>query len=494
MIRNTFTYIRIILIAGALYLLFITLFSRTAADVDLWGYLSFGRIFWKQETFPFQDIFSYVPTNPVWVYHEWLTGVIFYSILDYAGPAGLQVLRYIIIVITLYLIYLTAIKKSGNSISAWMALLPAVVLISYGYSTIVRAQIFTYLFFILTIFIIESARRDQKWLVLLWLVPIQLLWCNLHGGYLTGLGLIGLYALGDAVSGKKIIPLVIILLPATLITLINPYGIEYWKFIFHAVSMPRPEIDEWMSITAALKNSYMIVPVVSFILLSLVCFFSFMTRSKKYFTEILILMVICYLGYKHARHTIFLGILFGAFFPAILFDIRKTSFPKQRFVNMSWIAPILLVIFFLSSHWLIHRSSPINYLPSYALTVSYSYYPIGALNWMKNNKIRGYILPFFGWGEFLMWSCYPDCKVAMDGRYETVYPEAVHKEYFNFFMAREGWQIFLNKYPHDMVLIKPHTKIHDLMLQQSAWKHVYADSTSSLFMRKTFQETSTNIH
>ena len=190
--NNTSTYIRNILIIGLLYLLFVALFSRTVADPDLWGYLSFGRIFWESGFFPFQDIFSYTPTKPLWVYHEWLTGVIFYPIIKHTGPAGLQFLRYLIIILTAYLIYKTALKKGANALSVLISLCPAMVLISFGYSSVVRAQIFTYLFFILTVFIIECARKDQKWLILTWLVPIQLLWCNLHGGFITGLGIIGL--------------------------------------------------------------------------------------------------------------------------------------------------------------------------------------------------------------------------------------------------------------------------------------------------------------
>jgi hypothetical protein len=41
----------------------------------------------------------------------------------------------------------------------------------------------------------------------------------------------------------------------------------------------------------------------------------------------------------------------------------------------------------------------------------------------------------------------------MDGWYETVDDECTQKEYFDFINGREGWQAFVNKYPHDPVLI-----------------------------------------
>ncbi len=110
------------------------------------------------------------------------------------------------------------------------------ILLSLGYITVVRAQIFTYLFFILTIYIIEIAKKDQKWLFLAWILPLQVLWCNLHGGFVAGLGVIPVFMLwGRDYRGRKFVPFIIILFPAILVTLINPYGIEYWKYTISAV-------------------------------------------------------------------------------------------------------------------------------------------------------------------------------------------------------------------------------------------------------------------
>ena len=198
-----------IFIFFAFYLLFLSFFSRTIANYDLWGYLSFGKIFWEKGFFPFQDVFSYTPTKTLWVYHEWLTGVILYYIFKYAGPAGIQLLQHLTVIITLSLIYATAIKKGSSPVFALITLVPAMLLISFGYLP-VRAQIFTYLFFILTIYILETARISQRWKILIWLLPVQIFWCNLHGGFVAGLGIIALYALGEGLSGRKSIPFIAI--------------------------------------------------------------------------------------------------------------------------------------------------------------------------------------------------------------------------------------------------------------------------------------------
>jgi hypothetical protein len=57
--------------------------AGTVAVPDLWGYMALGRLFGETGRFPYQDIFAYVPTLKIWVYHEWLTGV---SFTPFTGP------------------------------------------------------------------------------------------------------------------------------------------------------------------------------------------------------------------------------------------------------------------------------------------------------------------------------------------------------------------------------------------------------------------------
>lgn len=146
MIEKLFRHVNVVIIAVGFYILFVLLFSKTISDYDIWDYLSFGRVFGGNDYFPYHDIFSYTPTKPLWVYHEWLTGIIFYPVLKYLGPAGLQLFRYIVIVLTIYLMYLRALKKNARPIFTSICISLALMLISYGHSPVMRAQIFTYLF------------------------------------------------------------------------------------------------------------------------------------------------------------------------------------------------------------------------------------------------------------------------------------------------------------------------------------------------------------
>ncbi|MGD8563277.1 MAG: hypothetical protein PVG03_12090, partial [Desulfarculaceae bacterium] len=220
---------------GPLLVYLVYRLSTTSADPDLWGYMAFGRLFWQGGGFPFQDVFSYAPVKPVWVYHEWLTGVVLYPIYTTLGGLGLQLLKLALGLAMAGLVFATACKNRASAAAAGIALFIAGGVFSLGYSP-VRAGVFTLVLFALSLLIMETARQEGRWKLLIWLLPIQILWANLHGGFVSGLGLIGLYALGEALARRRFGPYVWALAGAAAATLINPYGLDYWTYLVKALT------------------------------------------------------------------------------------------------------------------------------------------------------------------------------------------------------------------------------------------------------------------
>ncbi len=171
--------------------------NSTAADLDLWGYLAFGRLFWGQGQFPYQDVFAYVPTLKPWIYHEWLTGVLFYPLYRTLGAPGLQVLKYALGLATVGAVYLTARRRGADLWPTALLLFfcPLVPAPGLQPSPGPGFHLFRLCHLPLPA---GDARLSGRWGKLWLLVPIQIVWCNLHGGFLAGLGLIFLYAVGEA--------------------------------------------------------------------------------------------------------------------------------------------------------------------------------------------------------------------------------------------------------------------------------------------------------
>lgn len=464
--------------------LYLGIFSNDMADPDLWGYLAFGRLFWEQGSFPYHDVFSYTPTKTIWIYHEWMTGVIYFPIYKIFGAGGLQMLKFTLGMMTVGLVYATAIKRRARPIFAFLALMLVSNVVRFGYSP-VRAQIFTFFFFTLSLYLLDSARIYKNYKYLWWLIPIELVWCNLHGGFVVGLGMIGLYTLGEAFAGRKYLPYAAILIIATLITFINPYGYEYWQYMVQAVIMPRPEIVEWNNVFAAILLGEYRGYGVLFVIVCLVTVPLMLWYPKRDITTMMVLSVTAIMGFLHIRHIVFFALALGAFLPCVLTEFWEslTSAPEivkrySRF-RMIGLTVIILILCYAvgSSFFRFVSGTPLE------LRTSSAYYPVGAVEIIKKTHLKGNILPNFDWGEYLLWTLYPDCKVGIDGRYETVYRDEVCKEYFDFFFARDNWRDFLNKYPHHMVLVKSESKICSLLANDPNWRLAYAGKDSALFLR-----------
>jgi hypothetical protein len=463
--------------------------AKTKADPDLWGYLAFGRLFWETGAFPYKDVFSYVPTLPLWVYHEWLTGVLFYPLYQALGGASLQLLKYAVGLGTVAMVYLTARERGAKLLSAALILFLIQLFPVIGFSP-VRAQVFTYCFFATSVYLLERARINQRWRGLWLLAPLEALWCNLHGGCLAGLGLIGLYALGEGLSRRPFWPYLRVMLAAGLVTLANPYGWEYWRYLWAAISMPRPEITEWSSLWGAYHKNQ-IGPFELAYTLFLIGFVGILAVRARWreLSPILSLVLVLYLGLKHLRHLTFFLLLVGAYCPALLTKCLKSR-PQPRALGSWRIGPALAVLLaltallpayrFLSKHPL---NLEISHLPM-AGSIPGQYYPVGAVAYLRSHQLSGKLLTEFGWGEYLIWTLYPRCQVALDGRYETVYPQGVAKNYFNFINQVENSRQFLDDYPPDLILLAPRSKACAFIASYPGWRRVYADTGSALFVRR----------
>ncbi len=474
-----------------LMLIYFGHFTSNKADYDLWGYLSFGRLFWKNNGFPYYDVFSYMPTKTIWVYHEWLTGVILFKVHQYTGMTGLQLLRYSVGLIMVWMVFRCAVKTGSKPLAVFIVLFLVGGIVKFGFAP-VRAQVFTYLFYVLSIYLLESTRKDGKWNRLWWLIPLQLIWCNMHGGFVAGLCIIGLYTLGETISGKKFWPYALVLTASFLVTFLNPYGIQYWAYILQAITMPRPFIIEWFSVPTALKYKLFVGQNIFYIILILLSATLLSWYHKKNVTVIMILAITAFLGFMHIRHMIFFALSFGIFMP-VIFTASWESFINNTEAINRWsgfripclIFSFLFVAYVITSSTLTFvLGSPLDIKAPLWQNNKTNHYPVKTIEYIKYHNLKGNILCDFNWGEYIMWNCHPDCLVGMDGRYESVYPDQICNEYFDFYYGKTGWQLFLDKYPHDMIVVESDSIVYKLVKMQSNWKIALEDKGSALFIRK----------
>ena len=184
--------------------------------------------------------------------------------------------------------------------------------------------------------LLERIRSKNNWLLVSLVVPLALVWVNVHGGFVVGLGVVMLYALGSWLNRSNPRPFLVATGLFAVTSLINPYGLDYWKFILYAISLNRPEIAEW-AYSNPLNASFW-----TFVVLSLVGVVSMVMAWKNQRREmdwipVLVVLATMVFGWRAVKHQSLFAIASVAFLPCLfqrawpgLFVGRRFAFELRR--------------------------------------------------------------------------------------------------------------------------------------------------------------------
>jgi hypothetical protein len=79
---------------------------------------------------------------------------------------------------------------------------------------------------------------------------------------------------------------------------------------------------------------------------------------------------------------------------------------------------------------------------------------------------------------------YPENKVSIDGRFDTVYSVDVINDHFNGARSADGWNFLLKKYPTDIVLARRGLFSERMITVPSDdWVYIYSDNISMIFLK-----------
>jgi hypothetical protein len=463
-------------------------------DWDMWARLTVGKVFYLTGAVLQQDIFAYTPIKDLWIDHEWGSSLIFYYISHYFGDTGLILLKIFLNFTILFLI--SRIVKSKNpSVNSHTNILFYMIiylLMFGGIGSTVRCHQFTFLFFTLMIYLLEKVRKGKD--RYLYLIPIiMLIWTNLHGGFVSGLGLLAIYGFGEFLNKRPFKKYFITLIPTVLVTLINPYGLNYWYYILEATTMKRPNITEWMSTnlfgSILSWKGFKVVFVIS--LTSVI--FSFIKNRPKYKdldkVKYLLLGVTLYLALKHIKHQPFFGIVAGSFlyhdFYNIFFTIKEYIICRfgekweKILKNAALVKNVILYSFIIVGGSLLMFSNPVN------IVVPADIYPIGSVEFIRQNNLSGNLVTLFHWGSYATWKLYPNCKVALDGRYEEVYSNEIVKMVGDFIYNYDQKSLIpMKKLNTDLLLLDKTNDSYAKIVKDKYWRRVFEDDISGVFIRR----------
>lgn len=471
-----------VLFAAVLFISLFALATQEILDPDLFWHLRTGQLILETGSIPTNDPFSYTIPHRPWTTHEWLSEVILYAIYSLSGQEGLILFFAGIITVAFGLIYWLS---PGKPYIAGLVTLLATLASAIAWG--VRPQMFSLLLTAIILAALEGYRQGKE--RTLWLIPpLMVLWVNLHGGYLLGLALLGIY-LGGAVISRwlqkesgPIRPLALAFVASLVATLFSPHG-------------PAILVYPWITLTSPTMQSYIIEwqspdfhqnQFLPFALLILLCIPSLAFSQKRpTATELLLLLAFGYASLRSARHIPLFALVAGPIISRHLEHFARskgwttlfsTTANRTRpgFALLNWITLLIVIL---------GATLKINTSLTNNAAAQSKFFPVAAVDWMQSEGISGRIYNLYEWGGYLIWRLYPQQQVYIDGRAD-VYGDAFIEEYLDAYRMREGWLEPLQKYGVDLVLLDRVSPLANHLQADAAWERVYADDLAVILVKR----------
>src|SRR3954447_23934077 len=245
-VRRALTFRRVFPVVLLSMIFVLAVRQSVSIDPDLWWHLKAGQQIIDTRSIPHTDDYSFTKQGSEWVAHEWLSEVIMTAIYRLSGLTGLVTIFSLIIVIALWLTYR---RCDGRPYAAGIAILLAAAASSPLFG--VRPQMLTLLLASIYIVVLERFNPKEQSRRLWWLVPLMLLWVNLHAGWALGLALIGLYIVRSVLDGEwnHVRPLLIVLVVCSATVPLNPNGFRMFSYPYETLTSTSMAafIQEWAS-------------------------------------------------------------------------------------------------------------------------------------------------------------------------------------------------------------------------------------------------------
>jgi hypothetical protein len=489
--------------------------TPASADPDLWGHLRFGLDLIDTGRVDRPDIYSFMTAGVPWVNHEWLAEWLFAVAWRLADGTGLVLLKLAVCLTTFAIVYRHLVWRGLGLFAASIVLLLAIPL-TLPWIAVIRPQIFTYLGFVLTLAAIARAEHGAP--RALWGLPVVfLLWGNLHGGVLAGLGLLGLWLMARTCAGVATAvwrdagrwraergiwtPAIV----AMLATIGNPYAARMWLF-FKTALISRLEISEWNPIEVmAIEGAAHMV------LLAPIAAGWFWSRREKRPALVLLFLALVALPVLARRNSplfalglVMLGGEHLADAASRLLDWLRGAGERGRGASADGVSSVAayerrstqargdeaedqrrghaaaataaaaggaarparagltaaadagafpIPAWAAAVFFAAGIGCAAMALSDLRITFSRVDYPVEAVRLLRASGAQTNLAIPMNWGEYVLWHVGPGIKVSMDGRRETVYTVDGYTEVMDFTFGRDDWDRLLRRPGVDLALV-----------------------------------------
>jgi hypothetical protein len=427
---------------------------------DLWWHLAAGAQVLQTGSIPHTNLFSFSAPDAPWLAHEWLSEVLFALVYRLGAPA--LTLLALLLQVLAFLCVAHFASGSGKTpvLSAGVTFVLGLLLLA-NFS--LRPYLLGNLGLLAALYLVENPAWPGRgrWLVI---VALFAAWANLHGSFLFGLGVFGLWAprrrrwgeLGLALLGSLATPNHVhgLVFPVT-------YAVTAFKTSRTFLS----EIMEWQPVQAGSPLGVVLLVVcVAAVLVVIV------SKVRPSFEHAVLVLVFGAAAFSAIRNVPLLGVALAVALPKHLEGLSSRAAALAEVEQRASAVLPLGLWFAVALVWGTR-------LPLVA--ASPGAYPAGLLRFLEHRPERR-IFNFYNWGGALMFTGHP---VFIDQRNDC-YPPEVFADFFTVYRLAPGWGEVLRRWAVDGVAWPAGSRVTEALEASPEWSRDYADDQSVFFSRR----------
>ncbi|HML18217.1 MAG TPA: hypothetical protein VK419_14405 [Bryobacteraceae bacterium] len=460
------------------------------ADADVGWHIRTGQWILQHHAVPHQDLYSFSKPGAPWYAWEWLTDVIDGSLYSLAGLKGVVLMAGVVIAIFATTLIRRMVWRGVHLFAAMVIALLGVGAASIHF--LARPHIFTLLLLSISIWMIEADLKKSSRRIW-WLVPITVVWTNLHGGFLALIAALGLTAAGSAMEAwigpkdwRNATRYALLTASCAAASLGNPYG---YQLHLHLVEYLRSDwirnvIQEFQSPSFRTENMMQFEALLFAGLMA-----AGMLFRRRRVVEGLWILLFANMALSSVRHV---PVFVTVTVPIIAAEMAGWWNQWTAAARKSSLAGILNQMatdsisgFRRSSAWpaivvavLIFLGKPVPWPKDFPEQVL----PVKMVHDHEADILNQRVLTTDQWADYLIY-LNPNQRVFVDGRSDFYGPE-VGNQYLRLTGGQWDWEQLLAKYRFSSALVPVDSAIAQLLKLRPDWRVVDDDGKRILLVRR----------
>jgi hypothetical protein len=264
------------------------------------------------------------------------------------------------------------------------------------------------------------------------------------------------------------------------VTLVNPYGLELWRFLRETVAFGRDSIADWQPVVRdhVLLGLWVLVAAVAAAALVVS-----IARRKVDVQGAAVVLMFGLGSFRVSRLLSFFVLsVVMLIAPEVLSMLRRRAPARHERPTISWVpAAVFLLALALIGTGVSASARNIS-----CIRFDDDLFPEAqAAGVLTAGGARGRVLTYFDYGEYAIWHLSPDLLVSMDGRRETVYSDGVVERQFRFYTEPGDRRTIVNELHPDYIWM-PSSLDVTKDLAADGWKPIYSGPRSVILSQGTF--------